>query len=67
MLEGIFEDAVRADEVRAGLDCHFAAQSVIGICNAWGELIVRDPEMDVFAVIRKTTDLLLNGFAYESH
>ncbi len=67
LLEGIFEDAVRAGEVRGGLDCHFAAQSVIGICNAWGELIVRDPEMDVFEVIRKTTDLLLNGFVKETH
>lgn len=62
LLEGIFEDAVAAGALREGLDCHFAAQSVIGICNAWGELIVRDPELDVFETIRKVTDLLLNGF-----
>ncbi len=62
LLEGIFEDAVQAGAVREGLDCHFAAQSVIGMCNAWGELIVRDPELDVFETIRKVTDLLLNGF-----
>lgn len=62
LLEGIFVDARAAGELRPGLDCHFAAQSVIGICNAWGELIVRDPDLDVFDVIQKLTDLLLGGF-----
>lgn len=61
LLEGIFEDAVAAGALRPGIDCHFAAQSVIGLCNAWGELIVRDPSLDVFDTIRKVTDLLLNG------
>lgn len=61
LLEGIFEEGVRDGALRPGLDCHFAAQSVIGICNAWGELIVRDPELDVFEVIQKVNDLLLNG------
>ncbi|MEE4174929.1 MAG: TetR/AcrR family transcriptional regulator [Xanthomonadales bacterium] len=62
LLEGIFEDAVAGGALRPGIDCHFAAQSVIGMCNAWGELIVRDPSLDVFDTIRKVTDLLLNGF-----
>ena len=35
---------------------------MIGICNAWGELIVRDPELNVDEVIGKVNDLLLNGF-----
>ncbi len=61
LLEGIFEEGVRDGALRPGLDCHFAAQSVIGICNAWGELIVRDPDLDVFEVIQKVNDLLLNG------
>jgi AcrR family transcriptional regulator len=67
LLEHIFTDAVRKQELRPGLDCHFAAQSVIGLCNSWGELIVRDPGLDVFEVIRKCTDLLLNGFVDHSH
>lgn len=62
LLESLFEQAVRDGALRDKLDCHFAAQSVIGICNAWGDLIVRDPDLDVFEVIRKCTDLLLNGF-----
>jgi AcrR family transcriptional regulator len=61
-LERIFEEGVADGTLRASLDCHFAAQSVIGLCNAWGEIIVRDPALDVFAVIQKCADLLLTGF-----
>ncbi len=61
-LEGIFEQGVQSGAVRETTDCRFAAQAVIGICNAWGELIVRDPEMDLFDVIQKCTALLSNGF-----
>ena len=61
-LEGVFEEGVKSGALRKSLDCHFAAQSVIGICNAWGDLIVRDPELDLFEVIQRCTDLLLNGF-----
>jgi AcrR family transcriptional regulator len=61
-LEGIFEDGVENGPLRKDLDCHFATQTVIGICNAWGELIARDPDLDLFEVIRKCTDLLSNGF-----
>lgn len=63
MLEGIFEEGIREGVIRDTIDCHFAAQAVIGICNAWGDLIVRDPELDVFDVIQKSADLLLNGFS----
>jgi len=61
-LERIFEDGVADGTLRGSLDCHFAAQSVIGLCNAWGEIIVRDPALDVFTVIQKCADLLLTGF-----
>jgi AcrR family transcriptional regulator len=60
-LEGIFEEGVKSGALRSSVDCHFAAQSVIGICNAWGDLIVRDPELDLFDIIQKCTDLLLVG------
>lgn len=63
LLEGIFEEGVRQGVIRDSIDCHFAAQAVIGICNAWGDIIVRDPDLDVFDVIQKSTDLLLNGFS----
>ncbi len=61
-LEGIFEEGKASGAVRQSVDCHFAAQAVIGMCNAWGELIVRDSDLDLFEVIQKCTDLLINGF-----
>lgn len=63
LLEGVFEAGVAAGVLRETLDCHFAAQAVIGICNSWGDIIVRDPQLDIFDVIQKCTDLLLNGVA----
>ncbi len=62
LLEGIFEEGVQSGALRGTLDCHFAAQAVIGICNAWGDIIVRDPDLDLFEIIQKCTDLLMNGF-----
>ncbi len=63
LLEEIFEEGVRTGALRQSIDCHFAAQAVIGICNAWGDLIVRDPNLDVFDVTQKCIDLLLHGFS----
>jgi hypothetical protein len=61
-LEGIFEEGKSSGAIRQSVDCHFAAQAVIGMCNAWGDLIVRDSDLDLFEVIQKCTDLLINGF-----
>ena len=61
-LEEIFEEGVRNGTIRQSIDCHFAAQAVIGMCNAWGELIVRNPDMELFEIIEKCVDLLSNGF-----
>ncbi len=65
-LEGIFEEGKETGAVRQSVDCHFAAQAVIGMCNAWGDLIVRDSDLDLFEVIQKCTDLLINGFTKQS-
>lgn len=61
LLEGIFADAAAANLLRPSIDCHFAALAVIGIGNALGELIVRDPDLEVFELVQKCTDLLLHG------
>jgi AcrR family transcriptional regulator len=61
-LESIFEEGARTGALRDSIDCHFAAQAVIGMCNGWGDNIVRDPELDLFDIIQKCTDLVLNGF-----
>ena len=60
-LESMIHDGVAAGAVRETIDSHFLAQSIIGVCNGLGEIIVRDPEADVFALARKCTDLLLHG------
>lgn len=62
-LESMIETAVANGEVSASLDSHFAAQSIISICNGLGELIVRDEDIDVFELVQKCTALLLNGLA----
>jgi AcrR family transcriptional regulator len=62
-LEGIFEQGKQNGVLRSSMDCHFAAQAVIGLCNAWGDIIVRDPDANMFDIIQKCTDLLLNGFS----
>lgn len=62
-LESIIDAAIANGEVSPSLDSHFAAQSVISICNGLGELIVRDEDIDVFELVRKCTELLLNGMA----
>lgn len=61
-LEGIFEEGVADGSVRPVMDCHFAAQAVIGICNAWGDIIVRDADLNVLDIAQKCTDLLIHGF-----
>ena len=61
LLEDIIAKAVTDKVLRDALDPHFAAQSIIGLCNALGEMIVRDPDLDIFQLVQKSTDLLLHG------
>ncbi len=61
-LETIFEEGARTGALRDTINCHFAAQAVISMCNGWGNFIVRDPNLDLFDLTQKCTDLVLNGF-----
>jgi AcrR family transcriptional regulator len=61
-LESIFAAAMEQGVVRDSVDPHFAAQAVIGLCNAFGDLIVRNREPDLGETIRRCMDLLINGF-----
>lgn len=56
LLEGIEQKAVRAD-----VDTHFIAYSIIGICNSWGANLVRDDQLDLFEVIEQCADFILLG------
>ena len=60
-LEDLMQAAQDSGEVRKNINCRMAAQSVIGLCNSWGHLIVRDPELDLFEVVQHCTDITLNG------
>lgn len=60
-LEQLFADEVAAGNLPAHLDCHFTAQSVIGLCNAWGGHIVRDPALDPADTGARCASLLLFG------
>ena len=62
-LEEIFEQGKSIGVLRPSVDCHFAAQAVIGLCNGWGDMIVRDPDLNMYDLIQKCTNLLLHGFA----
>ena len=62
-LETMINDGIATGEVRSTVDAHFMAQSVIGMCNGLGEIIVRDADADVFDLAKKCTDLLLQGTA----
>ena len=61
LLEAIFREGLDAGRLRPSVDPNFAAQSVIGLCNAWGELIVRDSAIDVLDIANRCVDVLLNG------
>jgi AcrR family transcriptional regulator len=61
-LESIFSDAKQQGVVREAVDPNFAAQAVIGLCNSFGDLIVRNPDRELPEIIRKCVDLLINGF-----
>jgi hypothetical protein len=61
-LESIFVAARKDGIVRNSVDPHFSAHAVIGLCNSFGDLIVRHREPDVKETIRRCTDLLINGF-----
>lgn len=65
-LESIIDAGISAGELNRDIDSHFVAQSIIGICNGLGELIVRDTDADIFDLVRKCSELLLNGIATEA-
>ena len=63
LLEDMLLAAREDGQLQPGLDCHFAAQAVIALCNGFGELIVRDPDIDLFDLTQKCTAVLLKGFS----
>ncbi len=65
LLQGIFQQGIEEGVLRPDVDAHFAALAVIGLCNSWGDHIVRDPELDIFDTVQKCTDLLMHGLSHQ--
>ena len=61
LLEATWREGIEQKVVRADIDTHFVAYSVIGICNSWGANLVRDETLDLFETIDQCADLILNG------
>ena len=61
LLEQTLREGIEQTEVRADLDVHFVAYSIIGICNAWGANLVRDEELDLYDTIEQCADFVLHG------
>jgi len=64
MLEELFQREVDAGRLPADTHCAFAAQSVIGLCNAWGNIIVRNDAIDIDRLAHHCLGLVLNGVSY---
>ncbi|NND80892.1 MAG: TetR/AcrR family transcriptional regulator [Gammaproteobacteria bacterium] len=61
LLEQTLHEGVREGSVRPGIDTHFIAYSIIGICNAWGANLVRDDDLDLYETIEQCAELILRG------
>ncbi|RBP52726.1 TetR/AcrR family transcriptional regulator [Arenicella xantha] len=61
LLESTISDGISSNALRADIDPHFVAYSIIGICNSWGAYLVRDEALDLFDTIEQCADLVLRG------
>jgi AcrR family transcriptional regulator len=61
LLELTLQEGVSSGIVRADIDTHFIAYSIIGICNSWGANLIRDESLHLFETIEQCTDLILYG------
>lgn len=61
LLEQVLRDAISIGVLRADIDTHFVAYSIIGICNAWGANLSRDSDLKLFETIEQCSDLILYG------
>lgn len=60
-LQQLIQKGIESDDLRADVDPKFAAQAVIGICNAFGERVFRRMTISVDELSKHCTGLLLEG------
>lgn len=61
LLEGVLQEGIDTGALRAEIDTHFIAYSIIGMCNAWGANLIRDESLNLFETIEQCSDLILVG------
>ncbi|MFT6031948.1 MAG: AcrR family transcriptional regulator [Arenicella sp.] len=61
LLESTLSEGIDAGVLRADINTHFIAYSIIGICNSWGANLIRDESINVFETIEQCSDLILYG------
>ena len=61
LLENTLREGIEQNDVRKDIDTHFVAYSIIGICNSWGAILVRDEQQDLYETIEQCADLILRG------
>lgn len=61
LLECVLKEGISKNHLRADIDTHFVAYSIIGICNSWGANLIRDDQLDLFETIEQCSDLISYG------
>lgn len=61
LLEQTLAEGVESSVIRADIDTHFVAYSIIGLCNTWGANLSRDSGLSLYDTIEQCTDLILYG------
>ena len=61
LLETVLLNGVENGSLRADIDTHFIAYSIIGMCNTWGANLIRDDSLNLFETIEQCSDLILYG------
>lgn len=61
LLENIFHEAVMNGDLHPDLDCNFSARSLIGLCNYWGVILLRDHQLKLEDISTKCLQQCLYG------
>jgi len=61
LLEQLFSAGVKDGSLNPQLDCRFSARSLIGLCNYWGVMLLRDTRLDIEDIGARCLELTLQG------
>lgn len=61
LLEQVLHKGIAEGVVRDTIDTHFVAYSLIGLCNSWGSVLMRDESVDLYDTVEQCVDFALSG------